>query len=161
MAYSFRLATVLRVRRLGERAARLELAGSVRRLHEAESRHADALEWCGSLSEGLGPVPVGQFILERERAERAGHELSASREAVVQAGTILAESTELWQAARSKVRVLERLEERRRAEHAAAEARRELATLDELAALRWLRGGTGDGGTGEAGSEVLSREAFG
>jgi flagellar FliJ protein len=138
-SYRFRLATVLRVRRIAERSARAELALGVKRLAEAEQRYDAVVGWCRAHPAPLGSTILGDFLAERRATETAGLALSMRRKEVETARERLTESTESWRRARSAVRVLERLEERRAAEYQATMARRDAARLDELATLRWLR----------------------
>jgi flagellar export protein FliJ len=139
MAYRFRLETVMRVRKLSEQRARQDLAAAVRSRRAAEEDLERSLAWCAALQQGSGVCSVQDFRYEREAAERAGRSLSAAGASLRGALELCEERTAVWQAARGRVRMLERLDERRHAEYELDQARREAKVLDELAAIRWLR----------------------
>jgi len=138
-AFRFRLARLLRVRRLEEEIARGELAHASRRASEARSsaERAEAEVERGRsdllrLQAGprLEPPAViarhaAQDGVARARAECERRALELEREAEVRRETLMG--------ARAAVRGLERLSERRRALHLAQLERADRLELDEVA----------------------------
>jgi flagellar FliJ protein len=137
--YRFRLESVLRVRRVQEDVARGDLARANTAVTAAAAaldaaRHrlarttsdpapADAPEWQARRALLLGRA---------EEISARGADLEAATEARADRQRALAE-------ARTRVRALERLDERRRAEHAVESARDESRTMDDLVTARWGR----------------------
>jgi flagellar FliJ protein len=134
--YSFRLEPVLRVRRIEEDQAVLQLANAQRGLVEAEATLQRRLDRYGDVPVPAGPVPVDQLLRMRARQDGVAA-------AVVAAGTnrLRAEATvdvrrQEWSAAATRVAALERLDERRRAEHEQEALRQELITVDDMVVAR-------------------------
>lgn len=130
-AYRFGLATLVRVREAGERAERQRLAVAVGGLTAARCRAAVALD-----AYRAGAVPPE--LAEGDRLASWHASQSASAAAVVaaergalDAGTAVELARQRWQAARREVRLLERLDERRRREWEAEAARAERSELDD------------------------------
>ncbi len=138
-AFRFRLARLLRVRRIEEEIARGELAHARGRAHEARSSAEHAAE---EVERGRGellrlqagprlePAAViarhaAQDGVARARATCERRALELEREAEVRRATLMS--------ARAAVRGLERLSERRRALHLAQLERAERLELDEVA----------------------------
>ena len=130
--YRFRLDTVLRVRRLEEETARmrfleangaLALARSVR--DEAEARYR-------RIPMTLGPCSAEELRSSRQRAELAAATLLARRVAVTDAATEAERVRRLWVGAAGRVRILKRLDERRREEHRLDADREEVRFLDDV-----------------------------
>jgi flagellar export protein FliJ len=138
--YRFRLDTVLRVRRIEEERALADLLDANRALVEAEAELDRRLEHYRHVE-----LPTGPLAHQRYVAARNQQDLAAG--AVVAAGTArLAAEHErnrlhgIWADAAAKVKALERLDERRREEHAAEVLRQETIVLDEVAAATRLIG---------------------
>lgn len=142
MKYVFRLATVLRVRRAEETTARasLMLANSslvsaigARELAEARYRAASSTV-----------TDVAALLEERCNADLAAGTLERAQRRVSRAASEAALAHVSWTGAAKRVKMLERLDERRRAEHREEEGRREVAMIDDLVAARYtLQSGTG------------------
>ena len=137
--YTFRLDTVLRVRRVEEDRAVAALADARRQLDAAERALEDTLDRYGAM-----PAPSGTVALHELLQARARQELVAA--SVVHAGTqrLRAESiVDLqraeWSAAAQRVAALERLDERRRAEHALEAQRQETIEVDDMVVARAAR----------------------
>jgi flagellar FliJ protein len=134
--YSFRLDPVLRVRRIEEDQKILELANAQRGLVEAEATLQRRLDRYGEVPVATGPVPAEVLLRLRSRQDSVAA-------AVVHAGAnrLRAEATvdlrrQEWSEAAMKVAALERLDERRRAEHAQEAQRQELVTVDDMVVAR-------------------------
>lgn len=138
--YRFRLERVERVRKIEEDLAEARLAAGLHALAasaEAErverGRYAD-VSWAGA---GV----VEPWLASHADKERAGARVAlaeASRRAMEIEAAALRQA---WQAAARAVTALERLDERRRAEHAVAEGREEQAVLDEVSVSAQRRAG--------------------
>ena len=135
MRYIFPLATVLRVRRAEERVARARLvaanASLVSAIEErdlAEARYRSA----GSLV-----VDLASLLAERCQAELAARTLERARRDVSRAAGEAALAHVGWTEAAKRVAMLERLDERRRAEHLVEEGRKEVAMVDDVVAARY------------------------
>ncbi|MCU1487301.1 MAG: hypothetical protein JWN67_4047 [Actinomycetia bacterium] len=138
--YQFRLDAVLRVRRIEEERARADLLGANRALAAAEAELDRRLEHYRTVT-----LPGGALGHDTYLAARSHQDLAAA--AVVAAGTArLAAEAErerlhaVWAATASRVKALERLDDRRRDEHAADVRREEIIVLDEVAAATRLIG---------------------
>ncbi len=134
--YRFRLDTVLRVRRVEEDRAIAALADARRRLEAAEQTLERTLDRYSVVPQPVGALPLAELL----RA-RAHQELVAA--SVVHAGAerLRAEATvdlqrEEWSAAAQRVAALERLDERRRAEHALEAQRQETIEVDDMVVAR-------------------------
>jgi flagellar export protein FliJ len=138
--YKFRLDAVLRVRRIEEERALADLLGANRALAEAEAELDRRLGHYRGVQLPAGPLGHHEYL-----AARSQQDLAAG--AVVAAGTArLAAEHErdrlhgIWADAAAKVKALERLDERRREEHAAEVLREEIIVLDEVATAMRLIG---------------------
>jgi flagellar export protein FliJ len=130
--FEFRLAPVLRLRRTAEDAAKAELATANRALRAAiAERDAERVRVAGLL-----PVP-GTESFETFQANALAGTLSARSHAaaqalVAQAAASAAMAQIAWTNAARKVAVLERLSDRRHAEHVAAQRLADAAELDDI-----------------------------
>lgn len=131
-AYRFRLEVLLRIRRAEEELAREALVLANRRLMAALARRDEHADRYRSLTPELGPVSREDFFAERLTAELAAATLRAAQEELSTAGGEVAMAQATWTQARRAVRVLERLDERRRAEHSAEEQRQEAIEIDDI-----------------------------
>ncbi|MCU1490780.1 MAG: hypothetical protein JWM85_2185 [Acidimicrobiaceae bacterium] len=134
--YRFPLATVLRVRRVESALAQQRLALSTRELIAAEDEVRVAQQRSRSVPELLLAADAAAFSDWRDRGERAALGL-ASAELIVTATSERREELRSEAAtAESRVRLLERLEEHRRAQWQRDEARADAAALDDFATVR-------------------------
>ncbi len=142
--FRFRLEAGLGLRALAERSARerfgaaqQRLAAALAELRAAETRRLQLAE---ALAASRGGVfrPADQVggLLALQEAERAERE-SAKRHAESLAASTRAR--EEWLAARRRLQVVEKLEERARRAHREAADKAEQAMLDELASLAAAR----------------------
>ncbi|MGA2835723.1 MAG: flagellar FliJ family protein [Acidimicrobiales bacterium] len=140
-AYRFRLEGVLRVREVREQLAAHALAGATRQLGQAESALDRSRRALDELEPPSGQVTLGEVEWVRDQAERMAEELAARAEAVDAASRLVGEARSSWQSARTQCAVLERLDARQRAVWQEDLARAEAKEIDDLAALRYARGG--------------------
>lgn len=132
--YRFRLEAVLRVRRLEEDLARARLLSASGALADACTRRDDAAARYREIPFELGTCSTEELLRSRRQAELAAATLAA-REAAVDAAAREAErAREAWMTAVSRVKVLERLDERRREEHRQLFERDETRFLDDVGA---------------------------
>jgi flagellar protein FliJ len=134
--YKFRLDQVLRVRRMEEEQARAALLAANAELNRAGERLRDRTERYHTMVAPIGPSQLTEFLAWRQRHEAAATAVIDAGTAVESATSQAAESRDGWSAAAARVTALERLDERRRAEHA-AEAEREFdQEIDDLVTSR-------------------------
>jgi flagellar export protein FliJ len=135
MRYAFALATVLRVRRAQERAAQARLLVANASLVSAiEARDLAEARY---RSTGSLVVDRASLLAERCQAELAAATVERARREVSRAGGEAALAHVGWTEAAKRVAMLERLDERRRAEHLVEEGRREVAMVDDIVAARY------------------------
>ncbi|HET6810691.1 MAG TPA: flagellar export protein FliJ [Acidimicrobiales bacterium] len=132
--YRFRLETVLRVRRLEEETARLELLTANTRLADACARRDAAAAHYRQIPIELGSCSTEELRRTRQRAELAAATLGARQATVDEAARHAEAAREAWMAAVGRVKVLERLDERRREEHRLELERDETRFLDDVGA---------------------------
>lgn len=130
-AYRFGLATLARVRVAGERAERQRLALAVGELVAARSGVAAALDAYRG-----GATPPEQLAGDQLAAWHgsravAAAEVVAAESRAAGAGAALDVARQRWQAARREVRLLERLDDRRRREWEVEVEHAERAELDD------------------------------
>lgn len=135
----FRLDAVLRVRRLQEESARaaLRLANADR--SAAARAEEEARQDYARTPQPLGPSCLDDFLAQRATAERAAQAVSLRGAATGRADEAVSERRNGWMEAAARLSVMERLEERRRAEHRAELERREVAAAEEITTARALR----------------------
>jgi len=134
--YKFRLEQVLRVRRMEEEQARASLLAANAELNRAGERLRDRTERYHTMVAPIGPSQLTEFLAWRQRHQAAATAVIDAGTAVQSATSQAAERRDGWSAAASRVTALERLDERRRAEHA-AEAEREFdQEIDDLVTSR-------------------------
>lgn len=131
--YQFRLATVLRVRRIEEEAARAHMLEARTVAVRARVARDQAAAHCRDLPVALGPSSADEFRKERQVLELAAASLSTRQAALLAAEGEAERVRALWSAAAARVAVLERLDERRREEHRLAVDGEEIRFLDEVA----------------------------
>jgi flagellar FliJ protein len=135
--YQFRLDAVLRARRAQEDVARQELVRANLALRRARERTAAERQRLANLG-----VPTGVVDLVQDRQERTWRSLAAAtahaaRRSEEDLAVAAAVRQAVWREAAQRVAALERLDERRRAEHAGAVARAEAAEVDDLVTSRF------------------------
>lgn len=135
MSRQFRLASLLRVRKLQEDEAASRLANANRDVSEARERTARAsARLAGSTLDGSVPVGVWHAITASRAAMR--RELEDAQSLVSVSCATRDDAERAWLEARGRVRTFERLEEQHDAQVAADELAEEQKALDEAAGRR-------------------------
>lgn len=137
--YRFPLAQVLRVRGIEEERVAAEMAAA----RGAADTAAAAVQARGSDLAGCGAPPSGtaaRFAHWADRITCAGGALSRAAEAKARTDRELTARRDQWRDAAMRVAALERLDERRRADHRRDALRDEILAADEMVAAR--RSGT-------------------
>lgn len=142
--FRFRLESVLALRALAERAARERFGAARRRAAEALDSLQAAVRERIALAEGLAAARGASFRPSEQAAGLVA--LAQAGRAEQEAGRRHAEALaaaervrEEWLAARRRLQVVERLQERARRAHREAAEKSEQALLDELASLAAAR----------------------
>jgi flagellar FliJ protein len=137
--YRFRLEAVLRVRRLQEDVARAALADATAAVDAAMAQEGRARAWLDALR--AHPAPDGPAAWDAQRRVQltAADELVSRASDVTHARAAQQACQRELAAARTRVRALERLDERRRAEHGREVARHEERAADDLVTSRYRR----------------------
>ncbi len=133
--YRFNLAAVLRARRAQESLARATLVAANTSAHAAESAARQSLAHYEQVLRLTGLGEQG-FMASRQRASLAAKSFLDAKASSEQAKAAAEAATMRYLGARRAVAVLERLEARRRAEHARAVQHEEALLADELAVGR-------------------------
>jgi flagellar export protein FliJ len=139
--YHFRLEQVLRVRRTQEELERAALLAANQEFRVRTGREAVALERHGLrlVAGATTPEPTAALLRRRFLEESSARSVTLARAAVHEAGLNAAARRQAWAEAARRVAILERLDERRRAEHAAEAARQEALEVDDLVVSRFGR----------------------
>ena len=137
--YRFRLEAVLRVRRIEEERARGELLLANRALAEADAELERRLDHYREVAQPSGSLAHAEYVKVRSLQDAAAAGVVAAGAARLMAEAEAQRKRDLWAAAATKVRALERLDEHRRTEHAAGVLHEEILVLDEVAASRLVR----------------------
>lgn len=137
--YEFRMEPVLRVRRIEQDSAQAHLAAARRDLGAAEEALHDAIERYRSIPQTDGPRPATAWLAHRSGIERTAATVVAVGAQRAHAASQEAERLAALHDARRRVVALERLDERRRAEHVLELRRAEDSEIDELVTSRWGR----------------------
>jgi flagellar protein FliJ len=134
--YAFRLAPVLRLRRCEEQAARGALAAATAAVAAQDRLVAERdAAYARSLS-AAGPRACAAFLLEQSQRAAVGAALLAARDQLHRARRELEDARVGWAATAARVQALERLDDRRRAEHLALARKEDDLTTDELVTSR-------------------------
>jgi flagellar export protein FliJ len=134
--YAFRLEPVLRVRRIEEERAILELATATRALADAEATLERRLDRYGAVPVPVGPVPVDHLLRMRARLDGVAASVVHAGTQRLRAEAVVDVRRQSWSDAATRVAALERLDERRRAEHAHETQRQELVEVDDMVVAR-------------------------
>lgn len=136
--HPFRLAVVLRVRRLEEEAATLELRAANFALRQAVIARDSAQQRYRGLTSGVqASGSVDQLHAERLEAGLLAEQAATAQRVAMERASAAALAQARWSKAAKRVAVLERLIARRRAEHEAEERRLEVALVDDLVTARF------------------------
>ncbi|MGA2528138.1 MAG: hypothetical protein ABSG36_03130 [Acidimicrobiales bacterium] len=141
--YSFRLATVLRIRRVESLLARERVGVAARRLTTAVAREREVSGWYQAGIAWIGELDSAAFAAAQQRGERLAEiVVTAAEQRAVSEAHLVTERLGAVRAER-RVAVLERLDDRRRREWLAGVAREDVALLDDFANVRAASGSIG------------------
>lgn len=138
--YRFRLEAVLRVRRIEEERAQGVLLAAYQALREADAELERRLDHYRTVTAPDGSVPQHAFIAARSRQDGAASAVVAAGTARLAAEAEVERARQEWTEAAARVKALERLDDRRREEHALEALRQETIVLDEVASATRLAG---------------------
>jgi flagellar FliJ protein len=154
--FQFRLATVLRVRRVEEERARgaLALANAARRQAETERQRAE--EHLAATPQPAAVVPLAAYRAWRATGELRAERWQTASQQASRAAEAAEERRQAWARAATRVAALERLEARRRDAWRQELFRAEAREVDDLVTSRFqpeeaapgasMRGKDGPGG---------------
>ena len=138
--FRFRLDQVLHVRRVQEDRARFDLLTANRDAQLAAARVEDRLAEYAERRLPEGPQTFAEFERAVFMLESGAGAVTAARVTHREALAVVDARRADWTAARRRVAALERLEARRRAEHAVEVQRAEDQLVDDLVVARHARG---------------------
>jgi flagellar FliJ protein len=130
--YRFRLDPVLRVRRIEQDSAQAAMAAAGHELAVADEALHRSVDRYRTLSAADGPQPAAAWLVARDCGGRSAATVVAAGTARELAAGQVAERRDALRDARVRVAALERLDERRRGEHAHEAQREDEARIDEL-----------------------------
>jgi len=138
--FRFRLEQVLRVRRIQEELARAALISANNAAREAAGTvNARVADYEAAARPG-GAQSYEEFNRTQTRLDNAARAITLARAAYRQALDVVEDRKRDWSGARQRVAALERLESRRRDEHAIELRREEDRLVDDLVVARHVRG---------------------
>jgi len=136
--YQFRLHTVLRLRRAEEEQAREVLATANRLLRErVQARNSEIARYV-ALTGRAHATTVDGLRSETLEAGLLASVVTEAKKATTVAAADAAFAHVNWAGTMRRVKVLERLDDRRRVEHAEDEQRSEIATIDDIVTARFV-----------------------
>jgi flagellar protein FliJ len=138
--FHFRLEQVLRVRRLQEDIARGALMHANLQARQAADAVNARVEEYATAARPSGPQSYDTFNRMQSQLDHAAGAITVARVEYQQALGVVEERRAEWAAARQRVAALERLEARRRDEHAIEVRRAEDRLVDDLVVARHARG---------------------
>jgi flagellar FliJ protein len=134
--YSFRLDPVLRVRRVEEDRAVMELSAAQRALVAAEESLQRRVDRYSDVPVPVGPVSVDELLRMRAHQDNAAASVVFGGAERLRAEATVDIRRQAWSEAATRVAALERLDERRRAEHQQEAQRQELVEVDDMVVAR-------------------------
>ncbi|MCU1374703.1 MAG: hypothetical protein JWO68_1989 [Actinomycetia bacterium] len=138
--YRFRLEAVLRVRRIEEDRAKGDLLLANRAVADAEAELDRRLDHYRTVTGTEGVVSQEAYLVGRARQDAAAASVVAAGAARLAAEAEADRMRAIWAGCAMRVRALERLDERRRDEHAGEVLRDEVIVLDEIASATRMIG---------------------
>ncbi len=136
--YRFRMEQVLRVRRIQEDMARQNLVASNRRARGAADAYHVELDRLGAMPVVTGVLDSRDYLSRRAEEELAADTVHSAEQAMTAAAADAESARHAFVEAAQRVDALERLDRRRRDEHALEEGRTEVREADDLTAGRWV-----------------------
>jgi flagellar export protein FliJ len=140
-AYSFRLATVARIRELEERVAGDRFKLALRDLRHAREREYAAADALAALQAPAGVTTMADLVWIGDQGERLFVALQECRQAASAAESMSVEARRAWDEAAKRSGVLERLNEQGLVRWRGEMAREEGAELDDLSHARFRSAG--------------------
>ena len=137
--YAFRLAKVLRVRRIEEEQAAAQLAAASAAAVAAAAKEAGAAHALAARCARGGLQPAVSFLAWAETTMLAGEALSDARADVEATDEELEDRRQEWSSAAARVSALEHLDERGRDAHELERRRDEAKTTDDIVNTRFER----------------------
>lgn len=134
--YKFRLESVLRVRRIQEDQARAEFIRANAQVAEAEKVVDLRKQSYERRVTNLNTMVSTDFLVARAFQQASAASVRAAEDAVVIAMEQAEDRRIMWAEEAKKVNALERLDERRRAEHRLEMDREEAAEIDDIVVSR-------------------------
>jgi flagellar export protein FliJ len=139
-SYRFRMASVLRIRRLQEEQARAALLRARAAEDEATRRTTSRRERLHQAVEaGFAEGPAGGWRAQQDQRERLGEAVVAAKAAELWAAELTSTSLADWDEAARDMGIVERIEEHHRARWVAEVVAAEQKDLDEQAVARFVR----------------------
>jgi flagellar protein FliJ len=137
--FTFRLGSVLRVRRIQEEQAKARLLTANAAAREAERTVDARLARYYDMQRPVGVQVEPQFARTWFNLDTAADAVDVAREQRIAALAVVAERRAEWTDASMRVAALERLEDRQRAEHAVEVQRDNDRLTDDLVVSRYAR----------------------
>jgi flagellar FliJ protein len=135
--YRFRLEPVLRVRRIEEDRARGAYAAAQRAEDDQARRsQAAAVAYEHAVATPPAASDANGFLRQMQHRAAMAEQVVAERNRLAAARVAVEQARLVWADAKAKVGALERLDERKRAEHAAEAVKADDAATDELVTAR-------------------------
>lgn len=132
------LQAVRRVREVRERDAVLVLQEALAASRRSQER-LGALEAMVAAHAEIAETDGDRYVAVRAGLAHLHQAVAQARREVAESETLAADAAARWYAARTQLRAVERLLERRAEEHRADLARAERSRIDELATQAWSR----------------------
>lgn len=135
--YKFAFGSVHRVRKIAEEQAAAALADAQRAADDASAQLQARLADIGAARTVPGQRSVMEFQADRDHLERHRIAVTAARTAEVNALELLGSARSDWVDAAKRVRALDRLNERKRAEWTLETTHAAQLVTDEIATIRY------------------------
>ena len=135
--YKFAFGSVQRVQRIAEEQAAVSLAEAQRAADAASAQLQARLADIGAARPAPGPRSTTEFHAQREHRDRHRVAVTAARAAEINALELLGSARADWVDAARKVRALDRLDERKRAEWTLETTHAAQLVTDEIATIRY------------------------
>ncbi|MEI2654835.1 MAG: flagellar FliJ family protein [Microthrixaceae bacterium] len=135
--YKFAFGSVQRVQRIAEEQAAMSLAQAQRAADAASAQLQARLADIGAARPAPGPRSTTEFHAQREHLDRHRVAVTAARAAELNALELLGSARADWVDAARKVRALDRLDERKRAEWTLETTHAAQLVTDEIATIRY------------------------
>lgn len=135
--YKFAFGSVQRVQRIAEEQAAMSLAQAQRAADAASAQLQARLADIGAARPAPGPRSTTEFHAQREHLDRHRVAVTAARAAEINALELLGSARADWVDAARKVRALDRLDERKRAEWTLETTHAAQLVTDEIATIRY------------------------